>query len=132
MVFKWDPKKAAANVTNHGIDFREASTVLNDVLSTTFPDIDHSDAESRFMTIGRSALGRILVVVHSEYGDVIRVISARRATPRERSMKKASRKLDIRAEYDFRSMKGGVRGKYVTRYRAGSRVAPKRQKTSRG
>lgn len=48
------------------------------------------------------------------------------------SMKKASRKLDIRAEYDFKSMKGGVRGKYVTRYRAGSRVAPKRQKTSRG
>ena len=84
MVFKWDPRKAAANLKKHRIDFHEAVTVLNDTLSTTFPDTDQSSVEPRFVTIGMSTRGRIVVVVHTEEGDTVRIISARRATPHER------------------------------------------------
>lgn len=84
MVFKWDPRKAAANLKKHRIDFHEAATVLNDVLSTTFPDTDQSRTELRYVTIGMSTRGRILVVVHTEEGDAVRIISARRATRDER------------------------------------------------
>lgn len=85
MVFKWDPRKAASNLRKHGIDFHEAATVLEDMLSTTFPDLDHSGVEQRFITVGRSGRGRLLVVVHAEKTDTIRMISARRATRREQS-----------------------------------------------
>jgi uncharacterized protein len=65
--------------------FQQAATVLSDTLSTTFPDADHSSAaDSRFVTVGMSNSGRILVVVHSEEAHKIRIISARRATRRER------------------------------------------------
>ncbi len=84
MVFKWDPREAAANLKKHRIDFHEAATVLNDVLSTTFPDTDQSSVETRFVTIGMSIRGRILVVVHTEEGEAVRIISARRATRHER------------------------------------------------
>jgi hypothetical protein len=84
VVFKWDPRKAAVNVKKHRIDFHEAATALNDTLSTTFPDIGHSGIEARFVTIGMSGRGRILVVVHTEYCDAVRIISARRATRHER------------------------------------------------
>ena len=86
MVFTWDPKKEATNRKKHGLDFREGATVLDDPLSTTFPDLDHSELEQRYVTIGMSARRRILVVAHTEEeNDVIRIISARRATRRERS-----------------------------------------------
>jgi len=85
VTFAWDPKKAEQNLRKHGVDFREGATVFNDSLSTTFPDVDHSTGERRFLIIGRSALGRILVVSHTETtADVIRIISARDATRRER------------------------------------------------
>lgn len=84
MRFSWDPKKAEANRTIHGVDFREAATVFEDPLSTTFPDIDHSVGERRFLIIGLSARARVLVVSHTESADTIRIISARRATRRER------------------------------------------------
>jgi hypothetical protein len=83
MTFTWDPRKAAQNRHTHGVDFREAATVFDDALSTTFPDVDHSVGERRFLIIGLSAAGRILVVAHTEAGDTIRIISARRATRRE-------------------------------------------------
>ncbi len=83
MTFSWDPHKATANLKKHGIDFREGATVLEDFLSTTFPDDAHSSPERRFVTIGKSAAGRLLVVVHTEVGDTIRIISARKATRRE-------------------------------------------------
>jgi uncharacterized DUF497 family protein len=67
----------------HGVDFRKAATVFNDALSTTFPDVDHSVGERRFLIIGLSAADRILVVAHTEAGDTIRIIRARRATRRE-------------------------------------------------
>jgi uncharacterized DUF497 family protein len=85
VVFKWDPSKATANLKKHGVDFHEAATVLNDTLSTTYPDVDHSGAaEPRFVTIGMSERNRILVVAHTEQGEAIRIITARRATRRER------------------------------------------------
>ena len=85
MILKWDPRKAATNLKKHGIDFHEAVTVLNDTLSVTFPDTDHwSPLDPRFLTIGMSSLGRILVVAHTEQNDRVRIISARRATRHER------------------------------------------------
>lgn len=85
MVLRWDPRKAAANLKKHGIDSHEAVTVLDDTLSTTFPGTDHSTLlDPRFLTIGMSRLGRILVVAHTEQKDTVRIISARRATRHER------------------------------------------------
>ena len=84
MVFRWDSGKAAGNLKKHGIDFHEAATVLDDTLSTTFPDEEHSGFEPRFVTVGMSSRGRSLVVVHTEHGNMIRIISARRATRHER------------------------------------------------
>jgi hypothetical protein len=80
----WDPNKAAANLEKHDVDFQDAATVFTDPVSTTFPSIDHSDDESRFLTIGESTKGELLVVAHTEDDDIIRIISARRATRQER------------------------------------------------
>jgi uncharacterized DUF497 family protein len=84
VVFVRDPKKAAANLKKHGVDFREAVTVFDDTLSTTFPAIDHSGIEPRFLTIGVSSRNRVLVVAHAEEDELIRIITARRATRHER------------------------------------------------
>ena len=84
MEFEWDPEKAAANVRRRRVSFNEAATVLEDPLSTTFPDEAHSEGEIRFVTVGVSQRGRLLVVAHTERNDTIRIISARRATRRER------------------------------------------------
>jgi len=83
--FEWDPEKAAANVRRRRVSFNEAATVLEDPLSTTFPDEAHSEGEMRFVTVGVSQRGRLLVVAHTERNDTIRIISARRATRRERA-----------------------------------------------
>jgi uncharacterized protein len=82
--FEWDPDKATRNLKRHHVDFNEAAGVLKDPLSMTFPDETHSEQEVRFLTIGASHRGRILVVAHTERDDTIRIISARRATRRER------------------------------------------------
>ena len=84
MKFTWDPVKGESNIGKHGVDFREAATVFDDPLSTTFPDADHSLDEQRFLTVGMSAHGRILVIPHTETDDTIRIISARKATKHER------------------------------------------------
>ena len=62
MQITWDPDKAAVNLDKHGVDFQDAATVFTDPLSTTFPSEDHSDNESRFVTIGESTNGELLVV----------------------------------------------------------------------
>jgi hypothetical protein len=80
----WPLVVAASNLEKHGVDFHEAGTVFDDPLSTTFPDPDHSLDEQRFLTIGSSLSGRILVVAHTDRGEAIRLISARPATPSER------------------------------------------------
>ena len=82
--FEWNGVKAASNARKHGITFEEASTVFGDVFSSTLADPDHSTDEARFVTIGQSVYGRILVVSHTDRGDRIRIISARLATRRER------------------------------------------------
>ena len=84
MVFAWDSEKAAANLKKHGVDFREAATVFDDPLSTTYPDVDHSTSEHRFVMIGASAPSRVLVVAYTEQGEAVRIISARLATRREK------------------------------------------------
>jgi uncharacterized DUF497 family protein len=85
VTFTWDPKKAEANRKKHGVDFREAATVFHDPLSIAFPDPDHSVGESRFLIVGMSAFGRVLVVSYTEVAaDLIRIISARTATGQER------------------------------------------------
>ena len=83
MRFEWDAAKAAKNVEKHGITFEEATTVFSDELSLTFVDPD-SSGEARYLVFGRSSASRELIVVHAERGDIIRIISARRMTPRER------------------------------------------------
>jgi len=84
VLITWDPDKSAANLDKHGIDFQDAATVFIDPLSATFPSEDHSESESRFLTIGESTKGQLLVVAHNEEDDIIRVISARQATRQER------------------------------------------------
>jgi uncharacterized protein len=83
MVVSWDPRKAASNAKKHGVRFREAMSVFEDGLSTTFADSD-SRAEPRFLTVGLSSRQRLLVVCHTDEARTIRIISARRATRRER------------------------------------------------
>jgi uncharacterized protein len=84
VIIEWDPAKAANNLRKHRVNFREAVTALEDPLSTTYPDPDHSLEERRFVTIGVSAKGRVLVVAHADRRAAVRIISARRATSRER------------------------------------------------
>ena len=84
MRFEWDGSKATSNVKEHRVSFDEAVTVFYDPLAATFGDPDHSQEESRLITVGYSARGRLLVVSHVERGGATRVISARRATLRER------------------------------------------------
>lgn len=75
MEFEWDPNKAASNLKKHKVSFGEAATVLGDPLSITVPDPDHSWAEDRYLTVGTSDLGRLLIVAHTEEdeGDRIRI-----------------------------------------------------------
>jgi len=82
MGYEWDPNKAITNIEKHGIDFADAVTVFNDRNAVTIDDPD--DEEQRFITIAMDAFGRILVVVYTRRGDTIRLISARKATKKER------------------------------------------------
>lgn len=84
MEFEWDDDKAASNARKHGVAFAEAMTVFADQLALTGYDPDHSDAEDRFITMGLSADGRLLVVSHTDRGDRVRIISAREASRAER------------------------------------------------
>ena len=84
MRFEWDGKKARRNLKKYKVSFEEAATVFGDLLSLTIEDPLHSEDEKRFVIIGESNKGRLLVVVHTERGDTIRILSARPATPHER------------------------------------------------
>jgi uncharacterized protein len=84
IVFEWDPNKAASNARKHGVTFEEAATVFRDRLSVTVPDPGHSLAEERFISVGASAQNRLLMVAHTDRGDQIRIISARRLTAAEK------------------------------------------------
>jgi len=84
LLFEWDPKKARRNIKMHEVSFDEASSAFRDPLSRTIDDPLHSQEEERLVLIGNSQQGRLMVVVHAERGDRIRIISARLATKRER------------------------------------------------
>ena len=84
MRFAWDSAKAEANERKHGVTFDEASTVFGDTLSVSGRDLEHSVVEIRWITLGLSSHGRVLVVSHTDRGGVIRIISARPATRKEK------------------------------------------------
>ena len=84
MEFEWDSDKAAENLKKHGVDFVEASTIFADPLEVTIPDPAHSEGEARFLSLGRSATDRVLVVAYTEREGRIRIIHARVAEPKER------------------------------------------------
>jgi uncharacterized DUF497 family protein len=84
LIFDWDPAKAATNLKKHGVAFPEAATAFGDPLSITIPDPEHSSGEARYILIGVSSLGRLVVVAHAGANDSIVIISARPATNAER------------------------------------------------
>ncbi len=84
MIYEWDPEKAKANFRKHAVSFEEAATIFLDPLAVTYPDPDHSEEERREITIGQSGRQRVVFVSHIQRGDRLRIISARKATRRER------------------------------------------------
>ena len=81
--FEWDPNKATRNVEKHQVSFEEAATEFDDLLFITVIDEEHSVEEERYITIGLSQRGRLLLVAHTDRAGQIRIISARKATKRE-------------------------------------------------
>ncbi len=84
LTFEWDSRKARSNFTKHNVAFEDASTIFGDPLTLTIADPEHSLAEERYVTMGRAFDGKVLVVVHTDRGNNIRIISGRRASRRER------------------------------------------------
>lgn len=84
MEFEWDEDKAEANLRKHAVSFTDAMSVFADPLALTGYDPDHSEDEDRYITMGTSADGRLIIVSHTDRGDVVRIISAREANRRER------------------------------------------------
>ena len=83
--FEWDVNKAAKNLDKHHVDFSEATTVFDDPMFITVVDEEHSADEERYITLGLSAQGQLLVVAHTDRASRMRIISARRATRKEES-----------------------------------------------
>ncbi|HOY67671.1 MAG TPA: BrnT family toxin [Candidatus Ozemobacteraceae bacterium] len=94
MTFEWDPDKAKINLVKHGVTFHEASTAFGDPFSLTIPDPDHSALEQRFLLLGRSADNRVLVIAFTDREPNTRIISARKATTREKRSYEKSPKDD--------------------------------------
>ena len=87
MKFEWDSSKSSANVKKHGVSFAEAQTVFYDDFAVQFFDQEHSSSEDRLLLLGMSSEARLLLICHCERdaGEVVRLISARKATKRERA-----------------------------------------------
>lgn len=83
MEFEWDAGKAERNLGKHAVSFQEAATVFGDPSAATYHDPDHSEDEDRYLTIGHSSQGRLLIVSHTDRESRVRIISARLATARE-------------------------------------------------
>jgi uncharacterized DUF497 family protein len=83
VTIEWDPAKARANLAKHGIDFADASIALEDEFALTIEDRS-AGGEQRFITLCRDPNSRLIVVVYTYRGDTVRIISARKATSRER------------------------------------------------
>jgi len=82
--FEWDDEKARRNLRDHGVSFEEAKTLFNDPFLITYADPDHSEYEQRYLSIGHSSSGRVLIVFHTDRGKNIRIISCRKADHSER------------------------------------------------
>lgn len=82
--FEWDEQKAITNRRKHKVSFGEAKTIFDDPFLATFPDESHSVNERRYISVGASAEGKVLVVAHTERGNKIRIINCRKATTMER------------------------------------------------
>ena len=86
MKIEWDPIKARLNLRKHGVPFEEAATALSNPMAVTGPDPDHSRYEEHYITFGVSERGRLIVVSHTEEGEIIRIISARKASKGEQEL----------------------------------------------
>ena len=86
LTFEWDENKSKRNLKKHNVDFEEAKTIFNDPLAITIDDPDHSVKEDRYLDIGLSSKGRMLVVWYTERNDNIRIIGSRKAIRSEREM----------------------------------------------
>ena len=95
MEFEWDPAKAAANLTKHGVTFSEASTIFGDPFEVTIPDPAHSEGEARFLSLGLSVESRLLVVAYTERAGRIRIIHARLAAAKERKAYESGRQSEF-------------------------------------
>ena len=84
--FEWDDEKARTNVSKHGVSFEEAGSVFSDWFQITRPDPQHSTDEERFVTIGMSTRSRLLVVIHTDRADEVRIISDRQASRFEKEI----------------------------------------------
>jgi uncharacterized DUF497 family protein len=84
MEFQWDDEKAASNLAKHGVSFEEAQTAFGDPLYVDFFDPRHSADEPRYILVGQSRPGRLLIISYTERDNVTRLISARKVTPTER------------------------------------------------
>jgi hypothetical protein len=84
LVFQWDSTKAVTNAAKHGVTFEEASSAFEDPLSLTIEDAEHSRREKRYILMGQTFEGKLVVVAHTERSTGIRIISARMATKQER------------------------------------------------
>lgn len=82
--FEWDEEKAISNLKKHRVSFEEAATIFNDPRITTISDPDHSEAEERYISLGKSIFLRLLNVIHTYRNERIRLISARKATKAEK------------------------------------------------
>ena len=122
MDFEWDPEKAEVNLERHGIDFAEAVTVFGDPLEVTISAPDHSEGERRFLSLGKSDAGRLLVVAYAERArECESSARGKRLRASEGHMKQGTHGPDgdMRPEYDFSH---GVRGKHHAAYRAGTNL----------
>jgi uncharacterized DUF497 family protein len=126
VTFEWSPDKAAGNLRKHEVSFEEAASVFADPFASSYYDPDHSENENRYIIVGTSRLGRLLIVAYTERGENIRIISARRTTDgREGNMKKAAKNKsgdDLRPEYDLSQLKVAGRGKYAKRFQKGTNL----------
>ena len=86
MEFEWDTAKAASNLSKHGVSFPDAATIFGDARAITFPDPDHSEHEDRFLTFGQSEKSTLLVVSHTDREGLTGIISAQRASRKERTI----------------------------------------------
>lgn len=84
LIFEWDEVKAIANLKKHKVSFEEGKKIFNDPFLLSFPDSDNTQHEERYINVGLSAKGRILVLIHTERQGKIRIISCRKATAHER------------------------------------------------